>query len=50
MATHAVTLVAKEGHEPLTKWKVWKALQTHYRKVRNTTSRRTAEAVGLFVD
>jgi glucose-6-phosphate isomerase len=51
-----------EGPESLTKRKVWKALQTHYKKVRNLHlrslfaddpgrgERMTAEAVGLFLD
>jgi glucose-6-phosphate isomerase len=51
-----------EGPESLTKRKVWKALQTHYKKVHNLHlrslfaddpgrgERMTAEAVGLFLD
>jgi len=62
MAIHAATVTAKEGLEPLTKRKAWKALQTHYKKVhelhlRNLFAddpqrgeRMTAEAVGLFLD
>ena len=62
MATHTATLTAKEGLEPLTKRKAWKALQTHFKKVRELHlrnlfaddpqrgERMTAEAVGLFLD
>ena len=62
MATHAATVTATEGLEPLTKRKAWKALQTHYKKVRELHlrnlfaddpqrgERMTAEAVGLFLD
>ncbi len=62
MATHAATVTAKEGLERLTKRKAWKALQTHYKKVRQVHLRKlfaddpqrgermTAEAVGLFLD
>jgi len=51
-----------EGLEPLTKRKVWKSLQSHYKKVRGLHlrslfaddpgrgKRMTAEAVGLFLD
>jgi glucose-6-phosphate isomerase len=51
-----------EGPEPLTKRKVWKSLQSHYKKVRGVHlrnlfaedpargERMTAEAVGLFLD
>jgi glucose-6-phosphate isomerase len=51
-----------EGPDSLTKRKVWKSLQTHYKKVRNLHlrslfaddpgrgERMTAEAVGLFLD
>ena len=62
MATDATTPRTMEGPESLTKRKVWKALQTHYKKVRNLHlrslfaddpgrgERMTAEAVGLFLD
>ena len=51
-----------KGMEPLTKRKAWKALQSHYNKVRELHlrnffaddpkrgERMTAEAVGLFLD
>jgi len=51
-----------EGPDSLTKRKVWKSLQTHYKKIRNLHlrslfaddpgrgERMTAEAVGLFLD
>ena len=62
MATHAATATENVGLEPLTKRKAWKALQTHYKKVRDLHlrnlfaddpkrgERMTAEAVGLFLD
>jgi len=62
MATDAATVIANQGLEPLTRGKAWKALQTHYKKVRGLHlrnlfaddptrgERMTAEAVGLFLD
>jgi len=62
MATHAATLPSREDLEPLTSRKAWKALQTHYKKVRDLHlrnlfaedpgrgERMTAEAAGLFLD
>ena len=62
MATHTTTPGAMEGPESLTKRKVWKSLQSHYKKVRGVHlrslfaddpargERMTAEAVGLFLD
>jgi len=62
MATRATSNVTPQVLEPLTKRKAWKALQTHYNKVRrlhlrklfaddsNRGERMTAEAVGLFLD
>jgi len=62
MATHTTTSGGMEGPDSLTKRKVWKSLQTHYKKVRNLHlrslfaddpgrgERMTAEAVGLFLD
>ncbi len=62
MATNTPTPPAMEGPESLTKRKVWKSLQAHYKKVRNLHlrnlfsedpgrgERMTAEAVGLFLD
>ena len=62
MATHAAALTAREDLEPLAKRKAWKALQTHYKKVRDLhlrdlfaedpgrAERMTAEAAGLFLD
>ena len=62
MATDATTPRAMEGPESLTKRKVWKALHTHYKKVRSLHlrslfaddpgrgERMTAEAAGLFLD
>jgi len=62
MATNTPTPPAMEGPEPLTKRKVWKSLQSHYKKVRGVHlrslfaddpargERMTAEAVGLFLD
>ena len=62
MATHAAALPAREGLEPLTQRRAWKALQTHYKKVRDLHlrnlfaedpgrgERMTAEGAGLFLD
>ena len=62
MATNTPTPTAREGLEPLTKRKVWKSLQSHYKKVRGLHlrslfaddpergKRMTADAVGLFLD
>jgi glucose-6-phosphate isomerase len=62
MATHAGTATKGQGIEPLTKSKAWKALQTHYKQVRelhlrnlfaddpDRGGRMTVEAVGLFLD
>jgi len=62
MATQVATLTAKVDLEPPTKRKAWKALQSHYKKVRELHLRKlfaddpgrgermTAEAVGLFLD
>ena len=62
MATNTPTPPAAEGAESLTKRKVWKSLQSHYKKVRGVHlrslfaddpargERMTAEAVGLFLD
>ena len=62
MATPAAAPTAREGLEPLTQRKAWKALQNHYKKVRalrlrdlfsedlGRGERMTAEAVGLFLD
>jgi glucose-6-phosphate isomerase len=62
MATPVGTGIKSRGIEPLTKRKAWKALQTHYKKVRELHlrnlfaddpkrgERMTAEAVGLFLD
>src|SRR5437773_34998 len=62
MATVAGTGTGSRGIEPLTKRKAWKALQTHYKKVRELHlrnlfadhpkrgERMTAQAVGLFLD
>jgi len=62
MATRAATVSASQGLEPLTKRKAWKALQTHYKKIRELHlrnlfaddpkrgERMTVEAVGLFLD
>src|SRR3989441_8916904 len=62
MATPVRTGTKSRGIEPLTKRKAWKALQTHYKKVRELHLRNlfaddpkrgerlTAEAVGLFLD
>jgi glucose-6-phosphate isomerase len=62
MAAPVATVTTSEGLEPLTKRKAWRALQTHYKKVRELHlrnlfaddptrgERMTAEAVGLFLD
>src|SRR3989475_6116220 len=62
MATPVRTGTKIQGIEPLTKRKAWKALQTHYKKVRELHlrnlfaddpkrgERMTAEAVGLYLD
>src|ERR687896_77498 len=62
MATPVGTGTKSQRIEPLTKRKAWKALQTHYKKVREVHlrnlfaddpkrgERMTAEAVGLFLD
>jgi glucose-6-phosphate isomerase len=62
MATRAQTATKSPGIEPLTKRKAWKALQVHYKQVRELHlrslfaddpkrgERMTAEAVGLFLD
>jgi glucose-6-phosphate isomerase len=62
MATRAQTATKRQGIEPLTKRKAWKALQTHYKQVRELHlrnlfaddakrgERMTAEEVGLFLD
>jgi glucose-6-phosphate isomerase len=62
MATAIVTSTKKRAIAPLPKLKAWKALQSHYKKVRELHlrnlfaddpergERMTAEAVGLFLD
>ena len=62
MATHAVATAKSAGPKPLTKRKAWKALQAHYKQVRELHlrslfaddpqrgERMTAEALGLFLD
>jgi glucose-6-phosphate isomerase len=62
MATRATQNAIAQVLEPLTNRKAWKALQTHYKKVRQLHLRKlfaddpkrgermTAEAVGLFLD
>jgi glucose-6-phosphate isomerase len=62
MATRLGTATKRQGIEPLTKRKAWKALQTHLKQVRELHlrnlfaddskrgERMTAEAVGLFLD
>ncbi|HMD96382.1 MAG TPA: glucose-6-phosphate isomerase [Terriglobia bacterium] len=62
MATRVGTATKRQGIEPLAKRKAWKALQTHYRQVRELHlrnlfaddpkrgERMTVEAVGLFLD
>jgi glucose-6-phosphate isomerase len=62
MATRATPKATPQVVEPLTKRKSWKALQTHYEKIRGLHLRKlfaddlkrgermTAEAVGLFLD
>jgi glucose-6-phosphate isomerase len=62
MATHATTLTASQALKPLTKRKAWKALQIHYKEVRELHlrdlfaddpqrgERMNAEGVGLLLD
>jgi len=62
MATPALTGIKSQGIPPLPKRKAWKALQAHYKKIRELHlrelfaddakrgERMTAEAVGLFLD
>ena len=62
MATQTATATERQGAVPLTRRKAWKALQTHYKQVRQLHlrnlfeddpkrgERMTAEAVGLFLD
>jgi glucose-6-phosphate isomerase len=62
MATPVETEILSQGIEPLLKRKAWKALQTHYEKLRDLHlrtlfaedpkrgERMTAESVGLFLD
>jgi glucose-6-phosphate isomerase len=62
MATPALTGIKSHGIPPLPKRKAWKALQAHYKKVRELHlrdlfandpkrgDRMTSEAVGLFLD
>jgi glucose-6-phosphate isomerase len=62
MATPVRTVTKKQGIDPLTKRKAWKALQTHYKQIKELHlrnlfaddpkrgQRMTAEAVGLFLD
>ena len=62
MATRVGTAATRQGIEPLIKRKAWKALQTHYKQVRELHlrnlfendpkrgERMTAAAVGLFLD
>jgi glucose-6-phosphate isomerase len=62
MATRATTGAATPVLEPLTRRKAWKALQTHYEKIRalhlrklfaddpQRGKRMTAEAAGIFLD
>src|SRR5271157_4926353 len=62
MATRVGTATKRQGIEPLAKRKAWKALQTHYRQVRELhlrtlfaedpkrSERMTVEAVGLYLD
>ena len=62
MAATAARATTSQGLKPLTKLKAWKALQTHYKQVRETHlrslfaddpqrgERMTADAVGLFLD
>jgi glucose-6-phosphate isomerase len=62
MSTRLGTATKRQGIEPLTKRKAWKALQAHYKQVRELHlrnlftddptrgERMTAEGVGLFLD
>src|ERR1700730_6653474 len=62
MATRATPSATPQVHEPLTSRKAWKALQTHYEKVRGLHLRNlfaddpkrgerfTAESAGIFLD
>jgi glucose-6-phosphate isomerase len=62
MAARAQTATKRQAIEPLTKRKAWKALQTHYKQVRELHlrnlfaddptrgERMTVEAAGLFLD
>ena len=62
MGTDAATVTATQLLEPLPKRKAWRALQTHYKKIRDLHlralfaedpargERMTAEGVGLFLD
>jgi glucose-6-phosphate isomerase len=62
MAARAQTATKRQGIEPLTKRKAWKALQAHYKQVRELHlrnlfaddpkrgERMTIEAVGLYLD
>jgi len=62
MAARAQTATQRQGIEPLTKRKAWKALQAHYKQVRELQLRNlfaedpkrgerlTAEGVGLYLD
>jgi glucose-6-phosphate isomerase len=62
MAARSGTAAKRHGVEPLTKRKAWKALQTHYKEVRELLlrnlfaedagrgERMTAEGAGLFLD
>jgi len=62
MATPARTVTKRQGIQPLTKRKAWKALQAHYKAIQELHlrdlfaddpgrgERMTAEAVGLFLD
>jgi glucose-6-phosphate isomerase len=62
MATPARTITKRPAIQPLTKRKAWKALQAHYKEIRELHlrnlfaddpqrgERMTAEAVGLFLD
>jgi len=62
METRAATVTTSQALKPLTKRKAWKALQTHYKNIRELHlrnlfaddpqrgERMTAEAVGLFLD
>ncbi|HEY6270484.1 MAG TPA: glucose-6-phosphate isomerase [Terriglobales bacterium] len=62
MAARAQTAIKRQGMEPLTKRKAWKALQVHYKQLRELHlrdlfaddpqrgERMTAEVLGLFLD